>query len=419
MYYPEEYLERLKEEVPLFELAQEYTEFENSTGNTWKARCPLPTHGGDDDPSFKYHKDSDSVYCYGCNAFIPDSIGLIRQMEGLGFEEAVEHLTEKAGLQPPEPRDKEQVEKEEKYRRLLHQKARRYWHNLMREKENEHVRNYLYKRGITDELINRFRLGYCDFSEPEGSQFRKFTNRIMFPIMDTRGEIIGFSGRKLPDSEGSKYKYINSQNSAVFKKNRVLYNFNYAREAICREKKAIVVEGFTDVISLYKYGVENVVSTMGTALSDAQVTRLARYAEQVYLFFDPDDAGEGSMRSNLNKFHAAGTKPMLVKNDVEKDPDEVAREFQDRTAEWIEEHVRPVEQYYVDRALTSYRLKKQDIISRYQREMAEAKEQVFDDLRGILGSRLDHIPTEVALKAVCNEMDVSLEAAKKYLGRDK
>ncbi|BBL78960.1 hypothetical protein RxyAA322_08140 [Rubrobacter xylanophilus] len=304
-------IEELRETADIVEVASEFTALRRQ-GTRFVGLCPYPDHQ-EKTPSFSVSPEKGFYYCFGCSRG-GDAIKLVEDLKSLPFAEAVAHLAERYNIElrfeggaPPEKTSR---------RREIHKAlaaAAVYYHRvLMRSKsqEAERARRYLLGRGLNVSTIGEFRVGLA----PSGGGFvgtaarlgfgrgvleaagllsrggrERFSGRITFPISDRRGRIAGFGARVL--GEGGP-KYLNSPETEVFDKRNLLYGFPQVMEAMRRERVALVVEGYTDVLMLYQSGVRNAVATLGTSITASHLRLLSGYADEIYILFDPDAAGE-------------------------------------------------------------------------------------------------------------------------------
>ena len=280
--------------------------------------CPFHD---DHRPSFHVYPDRQSYRCWVCDEG-GDCFSFVMKIEGVDFLQALKILADKAGLQLPQRshsanRPKHGVEKD-KIHEILEWAANAFHEFLMTARDAENARQYLKERGFTGETVKKYRAGYHPedwqwvldraqnrYSTEEllaarlirersnGPGFRDdFVDRVMFPIRNERGRTVAFGGRILPGSKRSEtQKYLNSPESSVFSKSRLLYGLDLAKEPIRRRGEAVVVEGYTDCMMLHQHGLENVVATLGTSLTDQHVILLRRFAQKAVLVYDGDDAG--------------------------------------------------------------------------------------------------------------------------------
>ena len=401
--FSNEFKEQVKEENPLFEVASEYVTFEE-TGSVYQAVCPIHD---DNDPSFKYHKDSQQISCYGCGRNFGDSIEFIMEVENLEFKESVKFLADRVGIELPSKSKKQK--KLDKFRAYLQNKTKKFWNLLTKTSKGKKVAKYLIKdRKIPKELLLKWRIGYCDFSEKDNKRFRKFCNRIVFPIRDRYGRVIGFSGRQLPDDEGNGYpKYINSSDNdnPLFIKKKVIYGLYNAKSEIRKQNQAILVEGFTDVVKLDKYGINNAVATMGTAITEQQVELLKKYTDNVILFLDGDSSGQEAMKRSIKIFKQFDVNIELVKGESGKDPAEMVEDKKYKLEEWITNNSKTIEQYYID-----------DYLEKYNSQVNKAKKELLNNLSETFDGEFDKLEKEIALGSVCEQLNISMELLKEQIG---
>ncbi len=286
-------------------------------GRNFRALCPFHT---EKTPSFYVFPQTQTWHCFGCNAG-GDVFSFLMKKEGLGFREALKLLAERAGIRLEERPPKE-IEKE-KLLREINSVAADYFHRLLLHPEKgAKARSYLEKRGINEEAIVAFKLGYASgewhaleefmvnlgyrrdliyeagliIKREEGGFYDRFRDRLMIPIRDEAGRIVGFGGRTL-DPEGVP-KYLNSPSTPIFDKSQLLFGLDMAKEAIRTQDMAVIVEGYFDVIQAHQRGFRNVVASMGTSITEAQLRLLARYTKRFVLALDPDVAGsEATIRA--------------------------------------------------------------------------------------------------------------------------
>jgi DNA primase len=310
-------IEQVKETADIVEVASEFTALKRQ-GTRFSGLCPYPDHQ-EKTPSFSISPDQGLYYCYGCQRG-GDAIKLVMDLKSLEFAEAVSYLADRSGvdLQFEGGGDPDAARKRNLRRRAIHKAlaaATVYYHKYLLTSETpeaQRARRYLKDRRIDDSTIGEFRLGYAPpwgvsgfvaaagrldldrsvldaagLLSPRGGE--RFAGRITFPISDRRGRIVGFGARTLGDAQP---KYLNSPETEIFNKRDLLYGFPQVSEAIRRERSALVVEGYTDVLMLYQSGIKNAVATLGTATTPGHLRMLSGYADRIYVLFDPDTAGE-------------------------------------------------------------------------------------------------------------------------------
>ncbi|MDP2158093.1 MAG: DNA primase [Nitrospirota bacterium] len=329
-------LEEIKERIDIVDFIEGYVQLRKS-GQNWKGLCPFHT---EKTPSFTVSQAKQIYHCFGCGAG-GDVIGFLVNYERMSFPEALQVLAEKAGVKLPVfGQDKKAAEKGQQIRNALASATEFYCRKL---NESKSASAYIKKRGITDEAMSLFRLGYAPagwsnllkhlkqagYSDAvireaglavagDKGLYDMFRERVIFPIMGTNGNVIAFGGRAMDDSLP---KYINSPETPVFKKSETLYGLYTAKEAIRQKEYALIVEGYMDVIICHQYGFKNGVAPLGTSLTSGHLLKLRKLTKEVVVIFDGDAAGIAAAKRALpllaqNDFHAK----ILILPDNE-DPD--------------------------------------------------------------------------------------------------
>jgi DNA primase len=356
MRFSQDFIDKVRQANNVVEIIGQYTQLKGS-GHRLMGRCPFPDHS-DKSPSFSVTEDNQLYYCYGCkkggNVF-----NFLETFNGLSFPEAVEFLAKRASIPLPEREEKAgaatTLSNDQKDLLLRVNKAAAvfFHHQLKAQSEDSPVRRYLLKRGLSEEIVDTFRLGVAlddwqglirnfqarkvplDAAEKLGlikpkktvragdSHFDLFRDRLMFPIFAPNDDVVGFGGRTLGDALP---KYVNSSDSPVFNKGRILYALNETGRYIRAQDEAIVVEGYMDAISLYAAGIKNVVAILGTAFTLEHAKVLKRYTLNVKMLLDGDDAGIGGAERSLPILLEAG---LLAKGFVlpdKLDPDDFVKQ---------------------------------------------------------------------------------------------
>ena len=336
----DESVEAVKAAANIVELVEARVRL-RKVGGRYSGLCPFHQ---EKTPSFSVSPDRGTYHCFGCGVG-GDSISFVRETESLDFVGAIEWLAERFRV-PLEYEDASPEADAKRHRRqrlyaLLDQAAGFYERVLWETPAGEPVREYLTSRGLGEEVCREFRLGLS----PAGAKLGKgagekgftreelaaagllsrrggdyFERRLMFPLTDARGRIVGFQARKLHENDPLRGKYVNSPESELFRKSNVLYGLNLARPAISKEDRALVVEGNTDVIALRQAGVLPVVASMGTALTEAQLKELGRLTKRVFLCFDSDAAGEDATLRGMELASKQGFDVRVVALPSGKDP---------------------------------------------------------------------------------------------------
>ncbi len=391
MYYSEEIIEEVQERNDIVSVISEYVKLTRK-GNSYFGLCPFHN---EKTPSFSVSPDKQMYYCFGCGAG-GNVIRFIMEYENLTFQEAVRFLADRAGMSLPE--EEESSGKAKKNRDLKNQiyevnsEAAKFYHRQLLLPEGKRGLEYLKGRALTDETITHFGLGFAgqdgkalsrhlkglgysdevlvssglvQVSEREGMSDR-FWNRVMFPIMDINRKVIAFGGRVMGDA---KPKYLNTQETPVFDKSRNLYGLNFARSS--RTKKLLLCEGYMDVISLHQAGFTNAVASLGTSMTSGHAAILKRYADEVILTYDSDEAGIKAAQRAIALLKDAGVPTRVLHMDPCKDPDEFiktygAGEFQKRIDEAESSF-----QFELSVMERSHDMKDPDDKTRFYREVAE------------------------------------------------
>ena len=336
----EDIVEQVKNSYDIIDVIGRYVVLKRA-GSNYKGLCPFHN---EKTPSFMVSQEKQIFTCFGCGA-TGDVISFVQRHENLEFMEAVEKLAEEAGIEIRKNVRGTEKKKEELYE--VSRLAARHFYKNLRQGANEGLK-YVVARGISPETAAKFGIGYAKgewqdltgFFQKKGASeelgfeaglfaknknggtYDKFRNRVIFPILNTRDKVIGFGGRAIDDSTP---KYLNSAESAIFKKKDNLYGLNLAKNAIRKANLAILVEGYMDVVSLADAGVENVVATLGTALTAEQAKLLKRYTDTVVLSYDSDGAGQNATMRGIDILKEAGCRVRILQLDEGKDPDEYIR----------------------------------------------------------------------------------------------
>src|SRR6478752_484946 len=320
-------------------------------GSRYSGRCPFHEERT---PSFSVNAVDKLYYCFGCGAK-GDLITFVRETEGLDFAGSIEWLAERFRIEleyeESSPAQDAARKGRERLFALLDSAASFYERTLWETEAGSFVRDYLKGRGLNEEVCREFRLGFAlggdtlarkalakDFTTDElraagltrqrGGDF--FGRRLLFPLTDARGRVLGFQARKLFDDDPLPAKYVNTPESELFHKGSVVYGLDKARAAIAKEDRACVVEGNTDVIALHQAGLEPVVASMGTALTDAQLKELGRLSKRLWLAFDGDAAGESAALRGMALAVAQGFDVNVVALPVGVDPADDPSGFEQR-----------------------------------------------------------------------------------------
>lgn len=347
----EEKIDQIRQATDIVEVISEYVQLRKQ-GRNYFGLCPFH---GENTPSFSVSPDKQIFHCFGCGAG-GNIFTFLMELEGISFQETAIRLAEKAQIDLEinslHQSKEKSVSKELQVMFDAHDLLRKFYHHLLvNTKDGQHALEYLLNRGFTRESIDKFQIGYslnswdfiCKFllkrdfksewmekaglvikRERDGTYFDRFRDRIMFPIFDRNGKTIAFSGRTLGNDEP---KYLNSPETAIFNKSKILYNFHLARPHIRKTQQVVLFEGFADVISADRSGVENGVATMGTSLTDHHISLIRQNAQKITICYDSDRAGiEAAFRAGKYLTEAGcDIKVSLMPDRL--DPDEYIKKF--------------------------------------------------------------------------------------------
>lgn len=424
MLYPEEIIEEVRLRNDIVEVVSAYVRLERKGRSYW-GLCPFHS---EKTPSFSVEPNKQFYYCFGCHRG-GSVIQFIMNIENLGFVEALKFLADRAGIALPESEDPQERAKAEQRKKILeiNRQAARFYFRTLAGKRGLEAQNYLKKRGLQANTIKKFGLGYAPAEWDElsrellGSRFPedlliksglsiraksgelvdRFRDRIMFPIFDIRGNIIGFGGRVL---DGSTPKYMNSPDTPVYNKSRELYGLNYAR--MSSSKKLLIVEGYMDVISLHQAGIDFAVASLGTALTKMQAWILKKYAEEVIIAYDSDSAGQAATMRGLEILEETGCNVRVLILPEGKDPDE-----------YVRNHGPEKFKNLIDRAISLL-----DYKIRVQRNMhnLDTLEDKLKLLNGIADTLAEHdnpIERELYARNYAKEYGISFEALQEEINK--
>jgi DNA primase len=338
-------VDEIKERLSIEDVVSQYVQLKKA-GRSLKGLCPFHT---EKTPSFIVSPDKQIAYCFGCNKG-GDVFSFIQEVEGVDFQDALKILAERAGINLDGYKIEKKVQKgqKEEFFDLYEKVAVFYEKKLWQTEKGAKVLEYLRKRGISDDMIRLFRIGFSPDSFEEtytmllnrgftkktlvsagiaqtkettiDKIYDRFRGRLMFPIFDNLGRIVGFGGRAL--SKDQEPKYLNSPETAIYHKSKLLYGFSHAKKDIKESEAVIIVEGYMDLISTFQSGVKNVVASSGTAFTSSQLRLLKPYAKKIYLAFDMDTAGEEAAKRAFEISQEFDFEVYVLQLPEGKDPDE-------------------------------------------------------------------------------------------------
>ncbi len=371
-------VEEIKSKIDLVDFISEYLELKQ-TGMNFRASCPFHS---EKTPSFFVSPERQIWHCFGCQK-TGDIFSFIQEIEGIDFPEALRILAQRAGVKL-EKFERQAVSQKTKILDICYWSAEFYHKVLLESSLAEVARKYLKERGLNKKIIADFKIGFAPdkwdtlfkflikrgFKEADieaaglisksskGGFYDRFRNRIIFPIADSHDQIVGFTSRILPSAEDEKTaKYINTPETLVYNKGRILYGLNKAKLVAKKENQIILTEGNMDVIACHQFGFENTVCTSGTALTQEQIKLLQRFTQNIILAFDVDLAGQTATGRSIDMLLQQGLEVKILKLEQGKDPDEFIRNDLKGWKKSLE-NPQPIMEYYFSLALQDKDLKK-------------------------------------------------------------
>ena len=426
MAFPPSFIDELLARNPIEDVVGQTVNLKRSGSNMF-GLCPFH---GEKTASFSVAPEKGIYYCFGCHKG-GGAINFIMELEGLSYPDAVRKLAARSGMEVPE--DEQYQSRYKKQERLwaLMKEAGRFFNEKLYAPEGQACRKYITKRGLTKAIVTQFGMGYAPDSwnalvnamkkkgytdqelleadlvgEKNGRIYDRFRNRLMFPIIDVRGNVVGFGGRVIGQGEP---KYLNSNETLIFNKRKNLFGMNFAKKT--KEKSIILVEGNIDVVTLHQFGFDNAVASLGTSLTEDQVALLTRYTEEVILTYDGDEAGQRAAKRAIPMLEKAGIKVRVLQVKDAKDPDEFLQKFgADRFRLLLEDSANRVE-YQLNAILKKYNIAEDDQRVTFIHEAAELISTLPSAVqREIYGHR-------VAEKGKISDDAMKLEIGKAYKRR--
>ncbi|MCI8814560.1 MAG: DNA primase [Lachnospiraceae bacterium] len=353
MRYTDDIIEEVRMRNDIVDIVSQYVKLQKK-GSSYFGLCPFHNEKS---PSFSVNRDKQMYYCFGCGAG-GDAYAFLMEYENYTFPEAVQHLAQQAGVELPVVEESREDRAKADYKSSLlgiQKQAAGYYHYQLKQECGAQAREYLASRGLTEETIHQFGLGFAEKSgglypylkakgyadellrdsglfqsDERRGMYDKFWNRVIFPITDVQNRVIGFGGRVMGDG---KPKYLNSPETKIFDKGRNLYGLSRARAS--RKQNIIICEGYMDVIAMHQAGFNNAVASLGTALTAGHASLLRRYTQEALLIYDSDEAGVKAAQRGIPLLRDAGIHVKVVDLSPYKDPDEFikaqgAKAFQER-----------------------------------------------------------------------------------------
>jgi DNA primase len=422
---PEHIIEEIRSKVSIAEVVSQYVTLTMRGGRLW-GLCPFHQ---EKTPSFTVQEEKGYYHCFGCGKG-GSVFNFLMEVEHISFLEAVSRLAEKAGVTLQQESDTERERRGEREALFeLYAKIAESFHFILKKKPAaEQARAYLHERNISDEMVERYKLGYAP-ADPQwmyaflaakhysqellaasglfsraNPRYPLFRNRILFPITDTRGRILGFGGRALDHEQNAKY--LNTPETVIFKKRDLLFGLHQGLDAVKKRQEVIICEGYFDVIALSQASVTHCAAPLGTAFTDQQAALLRRYASSCLLFFDSDRAGYEAAVKTIPILEKAGLNVSVVDNRTSYDPaDFLQHESAEALQKAVEKRVNSFS-YLVDKALSSY-----DIT------LPDGKLSVFREVRPYLETIESEIKKQSSLKLLSDLLEIEEEVLYRELGQ--
>ncbi len=398
-FYPREIIDRVIESVDVVDVISTYLQLRKSGAN-YVGLCPFHQ---EKTPSFSVSPSKQIFHCFGCGEG-GNAIGFLMKYENLPFPDALRVLADRGGVTLPATSGRP-AEDNSVYYDINREAGRFYRDMLMRAGAESAVKRYIKKRGFSDETLKKFGIGFAPdgwdkcfkylagkkFSpkdivksglakhSPEGSARDTFRNRLVFPIIDDRKRVIAFGGRSLVEGEKIP-KYINSPESPVYHKSRSFFGLNLAAGRIRERKEALIVEGYTDLISLYQAGIQNVVATSGTAFTQYHCRLLKRFSTNLVMVFDGDEAGVKAAERATKLAMKEGVRPNIVMLPSGKDPDDLVQEGGKGGFLKLVSEAKPYISYLIEMVCRKFNIDTPEGKSAAEKEMVPYLSRIEDDI---------------------------------------
>ena len=346
MAFPPAFLDELAARNPIEEVVGQYVSLKRSGSNLF-GLCPFH---GEKTASFSVAPDKGIYYCFGCHKG-GNAVNFMMEIEGLSYPDAVRSLAKRVGMEVPEDEQYQSRYRQQERLWALHKEAARFFHAKLQAPEGAAALQYALGRGMPKSTIINFGIGYAPdtwtslvdhlrkkgytdqelrdsglvtISKKNGNLFDRFRDRLMFPIIDVRGNVIGFGGRIMKKDDNAA-KYLNSPETLIFNKRKNLFGLNVAKKT--KLPYMILVEGYMDAIALHQYGFDCAVASLGTSLTEEHAVLLSRYTENVILIYDGDEAGQRAAQRAIPMLEKAGLNIKVLQLKDAKDPDEYLKKF--------------------------------------------------------------------------------------------
>lgn len=436
MAFPPAFLDELIARNPIEDVVGQYVTLRRSGSNLF-GLCPFH---GEKTPSFSVSPDKGIYYCFGCHKG-GGVLNFQMEIEGLSYADAVRALAKRAGMEVPEDEQYQSRYRQQERLWALHKEAARFFHSQLYGPNGKAALEYALNRGMTKGTLIKFGIGYAPdswadltdalrgkgytdqelrdsglvtVSRKNGNLFDRFRDRLMFPIIDVRGNVIGFGGRIMSSSDPNAAKYLNSPETLIFNKRKNLFALNLAKKS--KLGYLILVEGYMDAIALHQYGFDCAVASLGTALTEDGAALLSRYTDQVVLIYDGDTAGQNATKRAIPILEKTGLQVKVLQMRDAKDPDEFLKKFgADRFRILLEESSNRVE-YQLNAIFKKYDLQDDDQKVKYLQESAELICTLESSVQREVYSGRVAETAKISLEAMKLEVE---RARKRHIAREK
>lgn len=425
MAFSDDFLSELRQRCDIESIVSSYVSLKRK-GKLLGGLCPFHN---EKTPSFYVYPETQSYYCFGCGNG-GDVVTFIKNIENLDYVEAVKFLCDKCGMSLPEDNNDNGLSRRRMRMYEANREAARFYYKMLFSEKGVIAREYCNYRQLTKDTVKKFGIGYAPdgwtalrdylhakgFSDTElyeanllgksqrGTYYDRFVNRLMFPIIDVRGNVIAFSGRRL--NEEDKAKYVNSADTLVYKKGREIFALNYARKT--DNDTLILCEGNIDVVMLHQAGFTNAVAALGTALTQEQAQVLSRYASEILLCYDSDEAGQKAVQKALGIFANTTLRTKVINMKGGKDPDEIIKKFGPERFRML------IENAAND---TEYKLMRQRV--KYDLSTPDGKVGFMQDAAKVLARVTSPIEVDVYASKLADELSVRKEAVLSEVAKNK
>jgi len=423
-FFQEDKISEIRQRASILEVVSEYVSLKRA-GKNYRGLCPFHS---EKTPSFMVNEEKQIFHCFGCGEG-GDVFTFLMKIGQLTFRQAAEELAKRYGVKLPRWEPSEAQKKEMERREILfhiNQLASEYYHHLLtQKKEGEKGRRYLAQRGISEEIIRNYRLGYAtdrwdalveyflekrvplerawqlglilptkkgNGSNKKEGWYDVFRNRIIFPIFDLQQRVVGFGGRLL--GEGLP-KYMNSSESEIYHKGEILYGLPVAKRYILERDCVIIVEGYFDLLTLHQFGLKNSVATLGTALTQNQIYLLKRWTKNIILLFDPDQAGTKAALRTLPLFLEEGLGPKVLSLPRGEDPDTFIRKGNLEIFEKMVAEALPLIDFYIH-----------DLLKTYDPNSVDGKVKIAEEGMKLIQKIPEKIRRDFYVKTLAERLDV-------------